>query len=138
MASTTLSAVTASLSACVTGTRPSVYLLSSAAANGGCTAFAFRRNHLAPVASGPAGALAGRARPCVLVRAAKLPEGVPAPKEQPRLSSAIFGFTTNAEILNSRSAMIGLIALVILEWATGKGILEMLGLDIGKGLNIPL
>ena len=40
---------------------------------------------------------------------------VEGPKEEPKLTSPLFGFTTNAEIWNSRAAMIGLFSCVILE-----------------------
>lgn len=39
-----------------------------------------------------------------------------------------FGFTASAENLNGRMAMIGFVAAVITELATGQGVLHFLGL----------
>ena len=41
-----------------------------------------------------------------------------------------------AEKINSRAAMIGFFSLLALAAIAGKGILELLGLNIGNGLNI--
>lgn len=89
------------------------------------------------------------------------------PKEVPKLSRPLFGFTKTAEIWNSRACMIGLIGTFIVELVStylnpyenlvlitkycivisvcsklfqifNKGILEMIGVEIGKGLDIPL
>ncbi|KAF3787155.1 High-light-induced protein [Nymphaea thermarum] len=49
------------------------------------------------------------------VQAAKLPAGVELPKEKPKLTSPVFGFTRTAEIWNSRACMIGLIGTFIVE-----------------------
>ncbi|MFK8182607.1 MAG: hypothetical protein AB8B99_04480 [Phormidesmis sp.] len=38
------------------------------------------------------------------------------------------GFNQYAEQLNGRAAMIGLVALVLIELLTGKGIMTLLGL----------
>lgn len=43
-----------------------------------------------------------------------------------------------AEKMNSRAAMIGFFSLLAVEAIAGKGLLELLGLNIGKGLNIGL
>lgn len=40
---------------------------------------------------------------------------VEAPKVEPKLPAPFWGFTTNAEIWNSRAAMIGFFALLLLE-----------------------
>ncbi|CAA7061778.1 unnamed protein product [Microthlaspi erraticum] len=72
------------------------------------------------------------------VRAAKLPEGVILPKVQPKSQPAFLGFTQTAEIWNSRACMIGLIGTFIVELILNKGILEMIGVEIGKGLDLPL
>eukprot|EP00270_Netrium_digitus_P012449 TRINITY_DN403_c0_g1_i1.p1 TRINITY_DN403_c0_g1~~TRINITY_DN403_c0_g1_i1.p1 ORF type:complete len:137 (+),score=31.29 TRINITY_DN403_c0_g1_i1:129-539(+) len=74
----------------------------------------------------------------ISIRAAKLPDGVKAPSQEPVLPKAVFGFTETAEIWNSRAAMIGIFALFSLEVVAGQGILELLGVDVGKGLNLPL
>ncbi|GBG69765.1 hypothetical protein CBR_g4596 [Chara braunii] len=73
----------------------------------------------------------------LLVRAAKLPAGVEPPSESPRLSQNLIGFTEDAEVLNSRAAMIGFFGLLAVEFIANKPILEMLGVEIGKGLNLP-
>ncbi|EOA21833.1 hypothetical protein CARUB_v10002300mg [Capsella rubella] len=73
-----------------------------------------------------------------VVRAAKLPEGVVVPKVQPKSQPAFLGFTQTAEIWNSRACMIGLIGTFIVELILNKGILELIGVEIGKGLDLPL
>ncbi|GJP44478.1 hypothetical protein CLOM_g3878 [Closterium sp. NIES-68] len=77
------------------------------------------------------------ARRSVAVRAAKLPAGVPSPKVEPNIPKPFWGFTENAETWNSRAAMIGLIGITIVEAIARKGILELLGLEIGNGLDLP-
>ncbi|PWA73623.1 chlorophyll a/b binding protein domain-containing protein [Artemisia annua] len=72
------------------------------------------------------------------VQAAKLPAGVELPKAQPKFQSPFLGFTKTAEIWNSRACMMGLIGTFIVELILNKGILEMIGIEIGKGLDIPL
>ncbi|CAN7113563.1 unnamed protein product [Brassica rapa subsp. narinosa] len=79
-----------------------------------------------------------RKEQCLRVRAAKLPEGVIVPKVQPKSQPAFLGFTQTAEIWNSRACMIGLIGTFIVELILNKGILELLGVEIGKGLDLPL
>jgi len=39
-----------------------------------------------------------------------------------------FGFSPFAEMLNGRSAMIGFVLALVIELATGKGVLHFLGL----------
>lgn len=60
------------------------------------------------------------------------------PKVVPVVKDATVGFTYLAERLNSRAAMIGFFALLAVEGLSGKPILELIGLDIGGGLNIPI
>ncbi|TVU18588.1 hypothetical protein EJB05_34695 [Eragrostis curvula] len=72
------------------------------------------------------------------VRAAKLPAGVEVPRVQPKLSEPFLGFTKTAEIWNSRACMIGLIGTFIVELVLNKGILQMIGVEVGKGLDLPL
>ncbi|KAJ0235068.1 Light-harvesting complex-like protein OHP1 [Hirschfeldia incana] len=79
-----------------------------------------------------------RKQHCLFVRAAKLPEGVIVPKVQPKSQPAFLGFTQTAEIWNSRACMIGLIGTFIVELILNKGILELIGVEIGKGLDLPL
>ncbi|KAK9787994.1 hypothetical protein WJX73_006978 [Symbiochloris irregularis] len=71
-------------------------------------------------------------------RTAKTPKGVTEPKLNPEVPPGTFGFVDNAERLNSRAAMIGFFALIILEAILGKGLLETLGLGIGGGLGFEL
>ncbi|KAI5072657.1 hypothetical protein GOP47_0012763 [Adiantum capillus-veneris] len=83
---------------------------------------------------------ARRANGCVslCIRAAKLPSGVETPKEEPKLPTALWGFTQNAERWNSRAAMLGIIGIFLVELIIQKGILQVIGFEVGKGLNLPL
>ncbi|KAM5560183.1 light-harvesting complex-like protein OHP1, chloroplastic [Rosa sericea] len=72
------------------------------------------------------------------VRAAKIPPGVVVPKVEPKFQAPFLGFTRTAEIWNSRACMIGLIGTFIVELILNKGILQLIGVEIGKGLDIPL
>uniref|UniRef100_A0A7N0RI00 Uncharacterized protein n=1 Tax=Kalanchoe fedtschenkoi TaxID=63787 RepID=A0A7N0RI00_KALFE len=72
------------------------------------------------------------------VQAVKVPPGVVAPKVQPKFQPPFLGFTRTAEVWNSRACMVGLIGTFIVELILHKGILEMIGVEIGKGLDIPL
>ena len=47
---------------------------------------------------------------------------------QNQLPESKLGFTRFAELWNGRLAMIGFLAAVAVEFATGKGILEQLGI----------
>jgi len=71
-------------------------------------------------------------------RAAKLPPGVGQPKEEPKLPVSLWGFTENAEVWNSRAAMIGIFGIVIVEAIINRGILQVIGIEIGNGLDLPL
>ena len=68
--------------------------------------------------------------------AATPPKGVTQPPRSPIVPPPKFGFVNNAEVLNSRAAMIGFFALLILEAVAGKGLLELIGVAVGKGLDI--
>ncbi|XP_047983147.1 light-harvesting complex-like protein OHP1, chloroplastic [Salvia hispanica] len=72
------------------------------------------------------------------IRAAKLPDGVILPKEQPKFQAPFLGFTRTAEVWNSRACMIGLIGTFILELILNKGLLQIIGVEVGKGLDLPL
>ncbi|XP_022746707.1 light-harvesting complex-like protein OHP1, chloroplastic [Durio zibethinus] len=72
------------------------------------------------------------------VQAAKLPAGVEVPKVEPKFNAPFLGFTRTAEIWNSRACMIGLIGIFIVELILNKGILQTIGVDVGKGLDLPL
>ncbi|KAL2609802.1 hypothetical protein R1flu_028375 [Riccia fluitans] len=62
---------------------------------------------------------------------------VEAPKEELRPPS-FWGFTENAKVWNARASMIGLIGIILIEFIAKRGLLEMIGFDIGKGLDLPL
>ncbi|XP_057970990.1 light-harvesting complex-like protein OHP1, chloroplastic [Malania oleifera] len=72
------------------------------------------------------------------IQSAKLPAGVDLPKAEPRFQAPVLGFTKTAEVWNSRACMIGLIGTFIVELIFNKGILQMIGVDVGKGLDLPL
>ncbi|KAF6164787.1 hypothetical protein GIB67_011177 [Kingdonia uniflora] len=72
------------------------------------------------------------------VQAVKVPAGVEIPKVEPKFSAPFLGFTKTAEIWNSRACMIGLIGTFIVELILNKGILQLIGIEVGKGLDIPL
>ncbi|KAF7146330.1 hypothetical protein RHSIM_Rhsim04G0158900 [Rhododendron simsii] len=92
---------------------------------------------------------------CFKVQAAKLPSGViffswsfcslvflvdavELPEVEPQFKAPFLGFTRTAEIWNSRACMIGLIGTFVVELILNKGILQLIGVDIGKGLDLPL
>ncbi|KAA8518930.1 hypothetical protein F0562_016296 [Nyssa sinensis] len=79
-----------------------------------------------------------RKRVSFRVQAANLPAGVELPKVEPKFQPPFLGFTKTAEIWNSRACMIGLIGTFIVELIINKGILQVIGVDIGKGLDLPL
>eukprot|EP00472_Partenskyella_glossopodia_P009432 CAMPEP_0197515034 /NCGR_PEP_ID=MMETSP1318-20131121/284_1 /TAXON_ID=552666 /ORGANISM="Partenskyella glossopodia, Strain RCC365" /LENGTH=242 /DNA_ID=CAMNT_0043063289 /DNA_START=81 /DNA_END=809 /DNA_ORIENTATION=+ len=68
----------------------------------------------------------------------RLPEGVITAKRLPNDSETSIGFNNFAELMNSRAAMIGFFAVLIIEGITGKGILTFAGLKIGSGIDIGL
>ncbi|KAE9618085.1 hypothetical protein Lal_00041936 [Lupinus albus] len=74
----------------------------------------------------------------VQAQAAKPPAGVEFPKVQPQFKAPFLGFTKTAEVWNSRACMIGLIGTFIVELIINKGILQVIGVEIGKGLDLPL
>lgn len=51
------------------------------------------------------------------------------PTQTPNLAEPKFGFNNYAERLNSRAAMIGFVLMLVVEYVTGKGLLEWLGLS---------
>ncbi|KAF5176262.1 Light-harvesting complex-like protein ohp1 protein [Thalictrum thalictroides] len=71
-------------------------------------------------------------------QAAKLPTGVITPKVEPKFTPPFLGFTNTAETWNSRACMIGLIGTFIVELILNKGILQIIGVEVGKGLDLPL
>jgi hypothetical protein len=50
------------------------------------------------------------------------------PTQVPKLSNPKYGFNDYVERLNGRAAMVGLIAVVVIEVLTGEGVLTWLGL----------
>lgn len=50
------------------------------------------------------------------------------PSVTPDLEDPKFGFNSYSERLNSRAAMIGFAAILLIEYLTGKGLLAWLGL----------
>lgn len=50
------------------------------------------------------------------------------PTKVPNLERPKKGFNQYAERLNGRAAMVGMVALVVIELLTGKGLLTLLGL----------
>ncbi|MEM1368996.1 MAG: hypothetical protein AAGG02_13465 [Cyanobacteria bacterium P01_H01_bin.15] len=54
---------------------------------------------------------------------------VPQPSTEPKLEDPKFGFNEYAERLNGRAAMIGFVLTLIIEYATGQGLLAWLGLQ---------
>jgi Chlorophyll A-B binding protein len=53
----------------------------------------------------------------------------PKPAVTPKTSDAKFGFNEYAERLNGRAAMIGFALALAIEYATGQGLLQWLGLN---------
>ncbi|RVW87355.1 Light-harvesting complex-like protein OHP1, chloroplastic [Vitis vinifera] len=74
--------------------------------------------------------------PCSTISQPK--KKVELPKVEPKFEAPFLGFTRTAEIWNSRACMIGLIGIFIVELILNKGILQVIGVDIGKGLDLPL
>lgn len=62
------------------------------------------------------------------------PPGVPPPPVIPTMEPATFGFVENAERMNSRAACVGFFALLAVEGVFGKGLLEVVGVDVGHGI----
>ncbi|GAQ82899.1 one helix protein [Klebsormidium nitens] len=68
----------------------------------------------------------------------KAPPGVEPPRQEPKLPQNLVGFTENAEVWNSRAGMIGIFGIAFVELIANRGILEMVGITVGKGLDLPL
>lgn len=62
------------------------------------------------------------------------PPGVPPPPVIPTMEPATFGFVENAERMNSRASMVGFVSLLLVEGIFGKGLLELVGVDVGHGI----
>lgn len=63
------------------------------------------------------------------------PPGVPPPPSVPVLEPGKIGFVENAERWNSRASMVGWWSLLLVELVAGKGLLEIMGFTVGKGIN---
>lgn len=63
------------------------------------------------------------------------PPGVPPPPVIPFLDPGKIGFVENAERWNSRASMVGWWSLLLVELVAGKGLLEIMGYTVGKGIN---
>jgi hypothetical protein len=50
------------------------------------------------------------------------------PTQTPQAVDPSFGFNSYAERLNGRAAMIGFLTALVIEFATGKGVLAWLGI----------
>lgn len=68
------------------------------------------------------------------VRALKAPEGVSQPPLKPSVPPPKFGWVDNAERMNSRAAMIGFFALIAVEFIAQRPFMEMIGVQVGRGL----
>ena len=66
------------------------------------------------------------------------PQGVTQPKRFPDIPPGRFGFVEYAERLNSRAAMIGFFGILIVEFIANRGILELVGLNVGSGLGFEI
>lgn len=77
-------------------------------------------------------------RGAVAVLAAKLPAGVTVPPRQPDMPPPTFGFVHFAEKINGRAAMLGFFALLLVEGVANRGLLELMGMQVGKGLGFEL
>lgn len=80
----------------------------------------------------------GAGRQAAIVPFAAPPKGVSQPPRSPVTPPPKFGFVENAEVMNSRAAMIGFFSLLLVEAVAGKGLLELIGVTVGKGLDIGL
>jgi len=63
------------------------------------------------------------------------PPGVPPPPIVPEITPATFGFVDNAERMNSRASMVGWWSLLAVEGIAHQGLLEIMGVQVGKGIN---
>ena len=57
------------------------------------------------------------------------------PAVVPILEPGKIGFVENAERQNSRWSMVGWWSLLLVELVAGKGLLELMGFTVGKGIN---
>ena len=55
--------------------------------------------------------------------------------ERAKIVACKIGFVENAERQNSRWSMVGWWSLLLVELVAGKGLLELMGFTVGKGIN---
>ena len=53
-----------------------------------------------------------------------------------RFTESPIGFVRNAELINSRAAMVGFFVLLIVEAIINEPFLKFIGIEVGKGINI--
>ena len=63
------------------------------------------------------------------------PAGVSTPSSKPFMPTLNNGFTIKAERWNSRASMFGFMSLLLVELIAHKGLLELVGLNVGNGLG---
>ena len=87
--------------------------------------------------AGPLDAIAEnkRAQAARAASARASPPGVPPPPIVPVARPPMFGFVENAERWNSRASMIGWWSLLLVEGVAGKGLLDLVGVKTGQGIN---
>merc|ERR1712039_524799 len=66
------------------------------------------------------------------------PPGVSSPNIQPNITTPLYGFVENAERINSRAAMIAFIFVILFEAIANKGLLELIGIQVGKGISLDI
>ena len=131
-----------SLSVCGSSTPTSINMASLAAPSCSAVATSARRPtsfyRPCPALSQSRCSSARRSTAVLVQAAAKPPAGVTMPPKQPDVPPPTFGFVHFAEKINGRAAMMGFFALLALEGIANKGILELVGLQVGKGLGFEL
>lgn len=102
-------------------------------------AAALRRNKTGLVRAGPmedfTKAIADNKAKLERAKFVASPPGVPPPPVIPVLEPGKVGFVENAERWNSRASMVGWWSLLLVELVAGKGLLEIMGFTVGKGIN---
>jgi|EP00670_Eutreptiella_braarudii_P000726 hypothetical protein len=63
-------------------------------------------------------------------------QDVPEPRASPKFTESPIGFVKNAEIFNSRAAMVGFFALLLVEALLGQPLLTFIGIEVGQGIDI--
>jgi hypothetical protein len=100
-----------------------------------------RRTVARPPRAGPLDAIGDaiaenkRAQAARAASARASPPGVPPPPIVPVAQPPLFGFVDNAERWNSRASMVGWWSLLLVEGVAGKGLLDLVGVKTGQGIN---